>query len=63
MNKMILSKDPPLVPYIELDGGYARCSNCWNEVEPTGNICPYCGQAQDWSWFGKGTINKLNKDK
>lgn len=63
MNKKILSKDQPLVPYIELDGGFARCSNCWNEVEPINNICPHCNQIQDWSWFGKGIINKLNKDK
>ena len=63
MNKKILSKDQPLVPYIELDGGYARCSNCFDKIQPTDNICPHCSQAQDWTWFGKGTINKLNKDK
>lgn len=63
MNKKILSKDQPLVPYIELDGGYARCSNCFDEIQSTDNICPHCSQVQDWSWFGKGTINKLNRDK
>lgn len=63
MNKKILSKDQSLVPYIELDGGYARCSNCFDEVQPSDKTCSHCGQLQDWSWFGKETINKLNKDK
>lgn len=54
----------PIEPYIECDGGYyARCNRCWHEIDPHNNICPYCNQVQDWSWFGKGTINKLNKDK
>ena len=64
MNKKILSKDQPLEPHIECDGGYyAVCVNCWTELAPRESPCPHCSQAQDWSWFGKGTINKLNKDK
>lgn len=62
MNKKILSKDQPLIPYIELDGGFARCSNCFEEVFPSDDICPHCGQKQDWSWFGKAIINKLNME-
>lgn len=57
MNKKILSKDQPLIPYLEIDGGYARCTNCWNEVTPKDNICPKCNQIQDWSWFKKETKN------
>ena len=57
MNKKILSKDQPLIPYMELDGGFARCSNCRNEVQPTDKECSYCGQAQDWSWFCKYNKN------
>lgn len=63
MNKKILSKDQPIEPYIEPDGWYTRCFICWSEVAPKDKECSKCGQAQDWSWFGKGIINKLNKDK
>ena len=34
---------------IELDGGYAYCCRCFCEIEPSDNICPKCGQSQDWS--------------
>ena len=53
----IEDKNKPLIPYIELDGGYARCSNCFKEVKIDENICPYCNQVQDWSWFGKYNKN------
>lgn len=48
-----ISKSTPIEPDIELDGGYAYCLRCLHEVEPTDNICPECGQCQDWSWFTK----------
>lgn len=57
MNKKILSKKQPLVPYINEDGWYCQCIICWNEVKPKDDICPNCCQAQDWSWFGKGVIS------
>ena len=54
-----ISKSTPIEPYIECDGGYyAQCKRCWNEIDPHNNICPYCHQIQDWSWFGKYTKNK-----
>lgn len=37
-------------PYIEIDGGFARCSKCWNEVVCRQEYCR-CGQKQDWSWL------------
>lgn len=45
-------------PYIEIDGGYARCPKCWTEIFPNQN-CPDCGQEIDWSWFTRGD----SKDK
>ena len=60
MNKKILSKDQPLIPYIELDGGFARCSNCWDEVQPTGmTLCNKqpMKNHEIISVFGKGKIN------
>ena len=48
-----ISKDTPIEPEIELDGGYAYCIRCWHEITPKDSICPKCKQAQDWSWFGK----------
>lgn len=51
MDNKLSSKNTPLVPYIELDGGYAKCSNCNEEVFPSDKICPYCKQLQDWSWL------------
>ncbi len=48
-----ISIDFPLVPYIELDGGYAMCFRCGNEVTPMQNKCSKCHQLQDWSWFNK----------
>ena len=53
-----ISKSTPIVPEIELDGGYAYCHRCFCEIEPSDNTCPKCGQAQDWSWFGRYTKNK-----
>lgn len=53
-----ISKSTPVEPYIELDGGFARCHRCWTEIRPTDDICPKCTQKQDWSWF-----RKTNKDK
>ena len=50
--KIILSTTP-IEPYIEVDGGYARCSVCWHEVTPDDIICPHCQQRQDWSWLKK----------
>lgn len=53
-----ISKDTPIEPEIELDGGYAYCLRCFCEIEPSDNKCPKCGQTQYWSWFGKYTKNK-----
>ena len=52
-----ISKLTPIEPEIELDGGYAYCCRCFCEIEPSDNICPKCGQSQDWSWFGKYNKN------
>ncbi len=49
-----ISKDQPLEPTIELDGGYAVCSSCGQEIEPHTDICPNCKQKQDWSWLKYG---------
>ena len=27
------------------------------EIESSDNICPKCGQSQDWYWFGKYNKN------
>lgn len=48
-----ISKTEPIAPYIECDGWYCCCYRCNCEVEPTDDICPNCGQKQDWSWFTK----------
>ena len=53
-----ISKDTPIEPEIELDGGYAYCVRCTNELDPHNNICPYCHQFQDWSWLNKKIISK-----
>ena len=55
-----ISKDTPIEPEIELDGGYAYCIRCTNEIDPHNKICPYCHQMQDWSWLGKYTKNNDN---
>lgn len=47
-------KDQPLVATIELDGGYAMCSSCGEEIEPHTEICPKYSQKQDWSWLNHG---------
>lgn len=44
-----ISKLTPVEPEIELDGGYAYCCCCFCKIEPSDNICPKCGQSQDWS--------------
>lgn len=58
-----ISKLTPIEPGIELDGGYAYCSRCYQEIKPTDNRCPKCNQVQDWSWFGKykNANNKIFK--
>lgn len=40
-------------PYIELDGGYACCPICREEVYPTAKIvpCSKCKQLIDFSWL------------
>ena len=53
----------PIEPEIELDGGYAYCVRCKKEWDPHNNICPYCHQAQDWSWFHEGVKQWLKKKK
>lgn len=52
-----ISKLTLIEPEIELEGGYAYCCRCFCEIEPSDNICPKCGQSQDWSWFGKYNKN------
>lgn len=47
----------PIEPEIEVDGGYAYCKRCYNEIEPHNNICFNCSQTQDWSWLKKYKIN------
>lgn len=49
-----ISKGQPLEPTIELDGGYAVCSSCGEELKPHTDICSNCGQKQDWSWLTYG---------
>lgn len=53
MNKKILSKNQPLVPYINEDDWWCQCTCCWNEVIPNDDTCPECNQKLDWSWFRK----------
>ncbi len=52
MKSLNVSKNVPIQPEINADGWYCQCKRCWNEVEPSEDICPSCGQVQDWSWFG-----------
>lgn len=47
-----IPKDVLLEPYIELDGGYAVCFRCGQELDPMQEKCS-CGQVQDWSWMKK----------
>lgn len=51
-------KSTPIEPEINEDGWYAQCQRCWTEIQPDNNICPRCGQSQDWSWFGNTFKNK-----
>lgn len=48
-----ISKTTPIEPEIIEDGWYAICKRCSKEIDPHNNICPYCHQQQDWSWFTK----------
>lgn len=48
-----IPKSTPIEPEIIEDGWYAICKRCGNEIDPHNNICPYCHQLQDWSWFNK----------
>lgn len=38
-------------PYIEADGWYTKCPNCWTEVYPKQKSCHKCHQLLDWSWL------------
>lgn len=40
-----------LEPYIEADGWYTKCPNCWIEVYPKQKSCHKCHQLLDWSWL------------
>lgn len=51
-------KSTPIEPEINEDGWYAQCKRCWTEICPDDKVCPKCGQAQDWSWFGNALKNK-----
>lgn len=54
-----ISKSTPIEPCIECDGGYYTiCQRCEHEIDPHNNICPYCHQAQDWSWFRRGGLHQ-----
>lgn len=48
-----VSLKTPIEPYINEDGWYAQCHRCWTELEPEEDVCPECGQHQDWSWLKK----------
>lgn len=48
--------DKPIIPEIELDGGYAYCPCCYeSDLKPNSKItkCPKCMQLIDWSWMRK----------
>ncbi len=45
-----LEKEKAIEPYIEIDGGYARCVRCREDLKPWQEYCS-CGQKQDWSWL------------
>lgn len=51
MDKSIIQHQTPIEPNIHIDGGYATCAICYCEVTPHDDICPRCGQLQDWNWF------------
>lgn len=57
-----ISKTAPIEPEINADGWYCQCLRCWTDVEPRDVVCPKCGQAQDWSWFGKTIKKSKEKD-
>ena len=60
MDLLNTPKSMPIEPYINPDGWYAECYRCWHEIDPHNSICPYCQQAQDWSWYYNR--NKTNKE-
>lgn len=45
----------PIEPYIKLDGGYAICPICKEEIRPGNSLerCLKCDQLIDWSWMDK----------
>lgn len=53
MDFINIEKSQPIMPDVELDGGYAYCVKCYTELEPRQKVCPNCQQAQDWSWLNK----------
>lgn len=48
-------------PYVEIDGGFLRCPNCWTEIKPNyigSPRCNKCGQPFNWINFDiKGSDN------
>lgn len=55
-------KSTPIEPEINADGWYAQCKRCWTEICPDDKVCPKCGQAQDWSWFGNANTENKGDD-
>lgn len=53
MKNKINTKQTPIEPEIELDGGYTYCPICYKEVTPKQPVCRNCDQLLDWSWFRK----------
>lgn len=50
-------KNKGIEPIIEVDGGYAKCGSCHEEVFPNQQECPRCHQTIDWSWLHDKTEN------
>lgn len=49
----------PQETYIECDGWYLICPNCWHsDIEPFTNRCEKCNQLFDWKW-----LEKIRKEK
>lgn len=48
---MNLIKNEQIEPYINPDGWYTQCPNCWTEIYPRQNSCHKCNQLLDWSWL------------
>lgn len=53
MKNEINTKQKPIEPEVELDGGYCYCPTCYKEVYPKQHCCSNCNQLLDWSWFRK----------